>query len=139
MKGELHIVVNRPIEEVFNFLADIRNETAWNPRVVRLEKTSDGPIGVGTSFEGVYQGLGTLRTQLVAVERPARFSFRSTGPRMGLAGTFVLNADLTPRGPFRLLVPLMRPVLARQNASAAARLKAALEGAHGGGAPAAGE
>ena len=139
MKGELSTVVDRPIEEVFDFLVDIRNETAWNPRVVRLTKTSDGPIGAGTTFEGVYQGLGTLRTQLVDFERPARCSFRSTGPRMGITGTFTLTsgaggtridltADLEPQGLFRLMIPLMRPVLARQNAAAAVRLKRALEG-----------
>ena len=145
MRGELHTVVDRPIGEVFDFLADIRNEAAWNPRVVRLTKTSEGPIGAGTTFEGAYQGLGTLHTRLVDFERPTRLSFRSTGPRMGIAGTFALTAgaggtridliaDLVPRSLFKLLAPLMRPVLARQNAAAADRLKRALEGARGGGA-----
>lgn len=134
MKGELNTVVDRPVEEVFDFLADIRNETAWNPRVVRIDKTSDGPIGAGTTFHGLYQGLGALHT----VARPTRLSFHSTGPRMGITGTFVLTAgeggtrialraDLEPRGFFKLLAPLMRPMLARQNAAAAVRLQRALE------------
>lgn len=139
MKGELRTVVNRPLEEVFDFLADIRNETAWNPRVVMIEKTSEGPIGSGTTFHGVYQGLGVLDTRLVDVERPTRFSFHSTGPRMGITGTFrlaaqgastgiALDATFKPQGVFLLLAPLMSPLLARQNAAAGERLKQALEG-----------
>jgi carbon monoxide dehydrogenase subunit G len=138
MKGEMKCVVNRPVEEVFDFLADIRNEAAWNPRVVRIDKTSDGSIGAGTIFHGLYKGIGPLRTELVEYERPGRLSFRSSGPRMRIAGTFVLsvvqgessvalNADLEPQGPFRLIAPLMAPLIKRQNAAAATRLQQALE------------
>ena len=125
MKGELKCVVSRPVEEVFDFLADIRNEAAWNPRVVRIDKTSDGPISAGTTFQGQYKGIGPLHTELVEYERPRRLSFRSSGPRMRIAGTFILsavpgesnvalNADLEPQGPFRLLAPLMAPLIKRQ-------------------------
>jgi hypothetical protein len=38
-----------------------------------------------------------------------------------------LNADLKPQGLFRLLAPLMAPVIKRQNAAAAIRLKQALD------------
>lgn len=138
MKGELHTVVKRPIEEVFDFLVDIRNEAAWNPRLRKIDKTSDGGIDAGTTFQGTYQGLGALHTRLTEFERPTRFSFRSTGARMNIAGTFILTrvdgdtrvdlrADFEPRGLFKLLAPLMRPVLNRQNAAAAIRLKRALE------------
>jgi carbon monoxide dehydrogenase subunit G len=138
MKGEMKCVVNRPIEEVFDFLADIRNEAAWNPRVVRIDKTSDGSIGAGTTFYGLYKGIGALRTELVEYEQPERLTFRSSGPRMLIAGQFALsavqgrssvtlNADLKPQGLFRLLAPLMAPVIKRQNAAAAIRLKQALD------------
>ena len=138
MKGEMECVVNRPVEEVFDFLADVRNEAAWNPRVVRIDKTSDGSIGAGTTFYGLYKGIGALRTELVAYERPERLSFRSSGPRMRIGGQFALsavqgkssvtlNADLKPQGLFRLLAPLMAPLIKRQNAAAATRLKQTLE------------
>ena len=138
MKGEMKCVVNRPVEEVFDFLADIRHEAVWNPRVVRIDKTSEGPIGAGTTFHGLYKGIGPLRTELVEYARPERLSFRSRGPRMRIAGTFVLsavqgdsnvvlNANLQPQGPFRYIAPLMAPLIKRQNAAAATRLKQALE------------
>jgi carbon monoxide dehydrogenase subunit G len=142
MKGEMHTVVGRPVEEVFDFLADIRNEMRWNPRIVRIAQTSAGSIGAGTTFEGQYQGLGTLRTQLVEYERPRRISFRSTGARMHINGTIVLtpagdgtdvslHADLEPQGIFKVVAPLMGPVIRRQNRAAGVRLKQAVEAGGG--------
>src|SRR5688572_23960126 len=90
MKGELHIEVPRPPDDVFDFLADIRNERSWNPRIVKIEKVSEGPIAAGTTFHGIYAGIGELTTELLVFERPRRFSFRSTGPRMRIEGQFVL-------------------------------------------------
>jgi hypothetical protein len=138
VKGQLRVLVDRPAEEVFDFLADIRNEVAWNPRVLGIEKATTGPIGPGTTFEGRYRGLEVLRTELTEYQRPRRLSFRSDGPRMRIAGTYVLapavggteialEAELAPRGVFALIAPLMGPVIRRQNAAAAVRLRRALE------------
>jgi hypothetical protein len=43
-------VIDRPIEEVFAFLADGTNDPKFSPRVLEITKT-DGPIGVGTGSE----------------------------------------------------------------------------------------
>ena len=42
------ILINRPVEQVFDYAADQRNEPIYNPRMLRSEKVTDGPIGVGT-------------------------------------------------------------------------------------------
>jgi hypothetical protein len=44
------ILIERPVEEVFDFVADQRNEPIYNPRMLQSEKITDGPIGVGTRF-----------------------------------------------------------------------------------------
>jgi carbon monoxide dehydrogenase subunit G len=46
--GTAHI--DRPIEEVFAFLADGENDPKFSPRVLEIEKTSDGPLGVGATY-----------------------------------------------------------------------------------------
>jgi hypothetical protein len=137
VKGRLSCRVGRDAEDVFDFLADIRNERAWNPRVVRIEKATDGDVGAGTRFESEYKGLGRLDTEIVDYDRPRRLGFRSEGPRMRIAGTFVVSragegtqVDLTagfqPQGVFRVLAPLMGLVMRQQNKAAAARLTRAL-------------
>jgi hypothetical protein len=44
IEGE--IVVDRPVGEVFDFVADERNEPGYDPHLVRTEQTSDRPIGL---------------------------------------------------------------------------------------------
>jgi hypothetical protein len=44
------VVVDRPIEEVFDFLADGENDKKFSSRIVEIAKTTDGPPGVGTVY-----------------------------------------------------------------------------------------
>jgi uncharacterized membrane protein len=47
---ENRIEINRPIEEVFRFLADLENLAKWNYFVTRVQKTSPGPPAVGANY-----------------------------------------------------------------------------------------
>ena len=44
------IVIGRPIEEVFDAVADQTNEPRYNPSMTASRQVTDGPIGVGTHF-----------------------------------------------------------------------------------------
>jgi hypothetical protein len=44
------IVIDRPLEAVFDYVADQSNEPQYNPQMVRAEKITAGPVGVGTRF-----------------------------------------------------------------------------------------
>ena len=47
------IVIGRPLDVVFDYVADQSNEPRYNPRIVRTEKTSQGPVGRGARFTEV--------------------------------------------------------------------------------------
>ena len=47
------IVIARPREEVFAFLADLENVPRWNPAVEVTWKTSPSAVGVGTTYRQV--------------------------------------------------------------------------------------
>ena len=49
-RSEGEIVINRPVDEVFDFVAGERNEPRYNSRMPRAEAISPGPIGGGTRF-----------------------------------------------------------------------------------------
>ena len=51
-------VVDRPIGEVFAFLADGTNDTKFSPRVQEIRRATDGPVGVGTVFESTVKDAG---------------------------------------------------------------------------------
>ena len=67
------VLIDRPIDEVFAFLADGTNDPRFSPRVQEIRKTTDGPVGVGTMFESTVKdaGMTTKRTfELTAVQAP---------------------------------------------------------------------
>ena len=47
---ETILSIPAPIEAVFAFVSDFRNAAKWDPRTYKSEKTTDGPIGVGSRF-----------------------------------------------------------------------------------------
>jgi uncharacterized protein YndB with AHSA1/START domain len=51
-------VVDRPIEEVFAYLAEGTHDPEFSPRVQTIRKTTDGPPGVGTTFESTVKDAG---------------------------------------------------------------------------------
>ena len=55
ISGEIDI--GRPVEVVFDYVADQTNEPRYNPDMVRAEKATAGPIGKGTRFRSAV-GLG---------------------------------------------------------------------------------
>jgi hypothetical protein len=48
IEGE--ILLRRPVDVVFDYVADQSNEPQYNPQMVRAEKITAGPVGKGTQF-----------------------------------------------------------------------------------------
>ena len=68
-------VIERPIDEVFAFLADGENDPKFSPRVLEIAKTTDGPPGVGTVWASTVRdaGVKTKREfKLTEYEPPTR-------------------------------------------------------------------
>ena len=42
--------IQRPVEEVFAFLADGENDQKFSARIIEIEKKTEGPAGVGTVY-----------------------------------------------------------------------------------------
>jgi len=59
---ELSIVINRPLEACFAYLADPSNDREWRREWIEAEKTTDGPHGVSAR----YRLTGTLLGRRIA-------------------------------------------------------------------------
>ena len=69
------VVIDRPIDEVFAFLAAGTNDPAFSPRVLEITKTTDGPVGVGTIFASTVKDAGRKTSrefELTAFEPPTQ-------------------------------------------------------------------
>jgi hypothetical protein len=52
------VAIDRPIEEVFAFLADGENDPKFSSRVIEIAKTTAGPPGVGTVYASTVKDAG---------------------------------------------------------------------------------
>ena len=57
-KLEFSTVINRPVDEVFAVLSNPENTPKWESGSHEVKLTSDGPIGVGTTYRSVRTVLG---------------------------------------------------------------------------------
>ncbi|HSI81785.1 MAG TPA: SRPBCC family protein [Solirubrobacterales bacterium] len=144
------IVIERPVEEVFDFVADERN--VYDPRIVSAEKLTDGPVGGGTRFRSETRGFGgrvvPMLVELRTYERPRRLASttRAAGIEIDSALDFEPVPEGTsmrwvwevrPQGALRLLRPLLGPIARRQARTIWSSLKRELEEGREGRPPAA--
>ena len=142
VEGE--IVIHRPVEEVFDFVADERNEPRYNPRMLHVEQTSARPVGLGARFSAEMRS--TVRTVRMTIEntgyeRPRRLAVRTHLSNTDIEGNLRFEPladgtrmrwrwDLEPRRVLRLMTPLTIRMGQRQEQAIWSSLKRALE-AHG--------
>lgn len=80
LRIESSVVINRPVEEVFNQVADLRNWQAWNPwsamdpEAVHQVSTPSRGKGARWSWEGEALGKGYLEQQEIEENKMIRFS-----------------------------------------------------------------
>jgi uncharacterized protein YndB with AHSA1/START domain len=55
---ERTVTINRPVEEVFEYISTPENEPTWIPAALRHERTSPGPMRVGMTTEEDVKFLG---------------------------------------------------------------------------------
>jgi uncharacterized protein YndB with AHSA1/START domain len=96
---EATVVIDRPIEEVFAFLADGENDPKFSPRVLKIANTTDGPPGVGTVYASTVKDAG-MKTQrefkLTEFESPSRIRWTETSKNLVSAPEG--GYDLVPEG-----------------------------------------
>jgi uncharacterized protein YndB with AHSA1/START domain len=137
---EKSIVVNRPIEEVFAFVSNSENRPKWVP-VSEVQKVTEGPIRIGTTFRNVVKMMtGSQEFLLEVIEYlpNEKYTFKTTWPfpcqlhhnlspvaEGGTQVTLKLEAQLS--GFYKLIQPFMLSTSRRQMEIDLAALKKCLE------------
>ena len=139
IEGE--ITISRPVEVVFDYVADQTNEPLYNPSMVRADKVTPGPIGKGTRFSSAVRSAGRTAEMLIectAYDRPRLLTSTTTMEQAHIeyALTFDPVAEGTrmrwsgqvqPTGALRRLGPLITWMGVRQEKRIWASLKRHLE------------
>jgi carbon monoxide dehydrogenase subunit G len=137
-------VVNRPIVEVFAFLADGTNDPKFSPRVQSIRKEPDGPSVVGTVFVSQVKDAGmksNRRFELTALDAPTTIRWAERSKNMvtvpeggydlepvgeGQTRVTVFNS-FAGHGLGRLVAGFARKAAAKDADAFARRIKDALE------------
>lgn len=128
---EIDVTINRPINEVFDRLADISGYNDWmSPAGLFIEsrETSNGPSGPVTTFSDRTR-IGRVEGEISEFRRPEKVRFRQTIYWLGIpAGESRPGYELESRngktivhhkaegnflGFFRLLEPVLDPIFLR--------------------------
>ena len=140
MRLSRQIIVARPADDTFRYLAEFEHAAEWDPGIAEAKRLTDGPVRVGTEFDVVALFRGKRQ----------RFRYRVTeledGRRIVLSGdgekaTSVDEIDVEPadsgslitytaeiklKGVRRLAEPLLKPMLGKTADEALAGLKQTL-------------
>lgn len=140
LKIESTILINRPIEEVFVVVSNLENSLKWDSGILEVKRTSQGPIGVGTSWRAVRKGLGQrIETEVEVTEYepnqqcthkgkspfPVHVQWLFDSVDGGTRVTGRIEAE--PGGFFKLAEPLVASTGKRQIESDLATLKDLME------------
>jgi carbon monoxide dehydrogenase subunit G len=138
---DLGILIDRPVKDVFAFVADPNNMPKWNSAVVSLEQITPGDVGVGTKFKSVCEMMGRRiegEMQVTAYEPDTKCGFQvNAGPMqvditlsfktVGTGTKVSLNAQGNPAGFFKIAEGMMTGRVKSMMEENLARLKSQLE------------
>jgi len=66
---EERVEIKRPVDKVFAFTTDAKSWPKWQSTFPEAEQTSQGPVGVGTTFKGTIRMMGlTMKWTAKAIE-----------------------------------------------------------------------
>ena len=85
-------LIDRPIKDVFAFVANPNNMSKWNAAIVSLEQLTPGAVGVGAKFKSVGEMMGRRikgEMQIITYEPDTKCGFQMN------AGPMQVNINLT--------------------------------------------
>jgi uncharacterized protein YndB with AHSA1/START domain len=137
------IVIDRPVDVVFDYVADQSNEPQYNPQMVRADKITAGPVGAGTRFRSAVASRGRTAEMLIEItgyDRPHRLASTTTMRQAAISYTLTFepagtgtrmrwSGQVRPKGAVKLLGPLIAWMGRHQEQRIWAGLKQHLEAA----------
>jgi carbon monoxide dehydrogenase subunit G len=95
-KFESSTFINRPPQEVFDYVTNPANYAKWSSGIQSAEWTSDGPPGVGSTVKGVAKFLGRkieFVTEITGWDPPNLWRVKSVGGPIPFESTSKFEAQ----------------------------------------------
>ena len=98
MNFETSVRIDRPIEEVFDYVSDPTTVPRWNSAVQSVRQTSPGADGIGATYDmerELPSGRAENGLEIVEVNRPTRFVIRTTSGPTPFLYRYVFTEEAT--------------------------------------------
>ena len=140
-KFEKSILINRPQQEVFDFVMNLENDPKWQGSIESVEQTSNGKIGAGSTWRYFTKFLGRkaeTEIQLTSYDPPNGASVKTVNGPVPFENTYkfesngngtqmTISGQAEIGGFFKLAEGLAGKQLEKQMEADAAALKTLLE------------
>jgi len=141
IKFEHSIIINRPLDEVWNYLSNVENMPKWDRGVLEAKQTSEGLPGVGSTVQTRRQLLGwqrigklriseyvpnkiiSLQGSLGSMTAQIRYAFEPVEGGTRMTGT----SEVELGGLWKLITPILTPMLERDGREDLANVKRIME------------
>ena len=138
---ERSVVIERPIDEVWEFVHDTTKDALWQTTLTESEKLTDGPMRVGTRVREVRHFLGVrieLTWEVTEYEPNRTSAIRGVSGPVPLTGRyrlepldfgtrFTVSGELDAHGLFKLAEPVFARITSRELEANLGHLKDLLE------------
>jgi hypothetical protein len=129
------------VEEVFAFATRIESWNQWDTQLAEVKKTSEGPVGAGTTWQEVRHLMGRRMessNEITEYEPNRKLSFKSTSGPFPVEGSYTFESveggtrvTMVGQGEtggfFKLADPIVARMVKRQLEAGSANLKDLLE------------
>ena len=141
VKVEASVNIDRPIEEVFAYVADLTKTPEWSSMTLECNPESSGPIGVGSRIRTVGKFLGRqveATAEVTEYDPPGKIAMRSVSglvhgdierrlESIGQGTTYRSRLTGESGGMFKLADPIVAALMKRTVETDHQTLKALLE------------
>ncbi len=141
IREEESIIIRRPIDEVFAFVADQTNAPQWQSGLLEVRRTTNGPLGLGTKHTAVRKFMGRrleATNEYVVFEPNKEVTFKGTAGSSDFQHSYLTEStaegtkltsrmEMQSKGLFGLAEPLIASSLRREFVADLGDLKDLLE------------
>ena len=140
-KIERSIVIDRAVDDVWEYVHDPTKDATWQSTLVESEQLTEGRVGIGTKVREVRQFLGIrveVAWEVIEYEPNTRSSIKGVSGPIPLSGSYVLEpvdggtrftvaGELDAHGLFKLAEPVFARMTGRELEANLGHLKDLLE------------
>src|SRR5919198_1222347 len=140
-KIERSIEINRPVQDVWDYVHEPRNDAQWQTTIVESQPQNEGPLQLGTEVRETRKFLGIrlqVGYQVTELEPTTRSSIRSVSGPVPFTGSylfephdgstrFTVTGELDAHGFFKVAEPVFARMAGRELEANLGHLKDILE------------